>query len=123
MIEGVHAPEPVKGMHRSHGSMRVLVVTNMYPTAATPDDGVFVAAQVESLRDLDVRIDVLHLARVEGGRSVYLGLGRKVRQAVAANQPDLVHVTYGAVIAYVVTRVVRDRPVLVTYHGSDLITL
>jgi glycosyltransferase involved in cell wall biosynthesis len=94
----------------------------MYPTPVTPEDGAFVAAQVESLRDLGVRVDVLHLPRVEGGRSVYRGLGRKVQQAVAAREPDLVHVTYGGVIAYVVTRAIRDRPVLVTYHGSDLIT-
>ena len=101
--------------------MHALVVTNMYPTSRAPGEGAFVAAQVESLRALGVRIDVFHLARPEDGRGVYRGLSRKVREAVAAHAPDLVHVAYGGIIAYVVTRAIRDRPVLVTYHGSDLI--
>jgi teichuronic acid biosynthesis glycosyltransferase TuaC len=101
--------------------MRALVVANMYPTRQTPDEGTFVAAQVESLHKLGVRVDVLHFPRIEAGRRVYQGLGRKVKQAVAEHRPDLVHVTYGGLTAYVVTREVRDRPVLVTYHGSDLI--
>jgi glycosyltransferase involved in cell wall biosynthesis len=102
--------------------MRVLVVTNMYPTPQTPDEGTFVAAQVESLHKLGVRVDVLHLPRIGDGRRVYKGLGRKVKQAVAEHRPDLVHVSYGGLTAYLVTRAIRDRPVLVTYHGSDLIS-
>src|SRR5215208_6859306 len=101
--------------------MHVLVVTNMYPTPEAPGEGAFVAAQVESLRELGLRIDVFHLPRPENGRGVYRGLSRKVSEAVAAEEPDLVHVAYGGVTAYVVTRAVRDRPVLVTYHGSDLL--
>ena len=101
--------------------MHALVVTNMYPTQQTPDEGTFVAAQVESLQELGVRVDLLHLPRIEGGRRVYQGLGAKVRQAVAEHRPDVVHVSYGGLTAYAVTRAIRDRPVLVTYHGSDLI--
>ena len=101
--------------------MHTLVVTNMYPTPTAPGEGAFVAAQVESLRDRGVQIDVLHLPRLENGRGVYRGLGRKVTEAVAAQRPDLVHVAYGGLTAYVVTRAIRNRPVLVTYHGSDLL--
>jgi teichuronic acid biosynthesis glycosyltransferase TuaC len=100
--------------------VHVLVVTNMYPTAEIPNAGPFVADQVASLRKVGVHVDVLHVARPEGGRGVYWRLGRKVEEAVAASEPDLVHVAYGGVTAYLVTRAIRDRPVLVTYHGSDL---
>ena len=43
--------------------MRTLVVTNMYPTPAKPHGGAFVAAQVESLRDIGVEVEVCHLDR------------------------------------------------------------
>ena len=39
--------------------MRVLVVTNMYPTAEMPFLGTFVKEQVESLRKEGVEVDVL----------------------------------------------------------------
>lgn len=101
--------------------MRALVVTNMYPTPAVPHSGPFVAEQVESLRKAGVEVDVLHLPRHETGRGVYRKLGKKVKELVAADDPDLVHVAYGGVMADVVTRAIQDRPVLVTFHGTDLL--
>src|SRR5207248_6327956 len=54
--------------------MRVLVVTNMYPTEANPQFGIFVKEQVESLRALGVDIDVLFVNAKEGRwrRKAYL---------------------------------------------------
>ena len=101
--------------------MRALVVTNMYPTAATPNAGPFVAAQVESVRELGVEIELLHLPRPEAGRRVYRDLAHRVRTVVGAVDPQIVHVAYGGIMAATVTHVVRDRPVLVTFHGSDLL--
>lgn len=101
--------------------MRVLVVTNMYPTEQMPHAGPFVAAQVESVRRLGVDVEVLHLERPESGRGVYRRLAGRLRRHVAAAQPDLVHAAYGGVMAEAVTRAVRDRPVLVTFHGTDLL--
>lgn len=102
-------------------TVRALVVTNMYPTPTAPYAGTFVAEQVESVRARGVEVDVLHLPRHELGRYVYRGLGRKVKDAVASFDPDLVHVAYGGVMAETVTRSIRDRPVLVTFHGTDLL--
>ncbi len=39
--------------------MRVLCLTNMYPTADEPAAGSFVRDQVEDLRELGVDVDVL----------------------------------------------------------------
>ena len=100
--------------------MRVLVVTNMYPTAARPASGTFVADQVRSLRAAGVEPDVLFVDRATQGRRVYRRLAERVRTSVTTSNPRLVHVMYGGVMADVVTRVVRDRPVLVTFHGDDL---
>jgi teichuronic acid biosynthesis glycosyltransferase TuaC len=102
-------------------ALRALMVTNMYPTPAAPDDGTPVADELASLRARGHEVDLLHLQREGGGRHVYLGLGRRARRLVAANQPDLVLVMYGGVMADLVTRSVRDVPVLVTFRGTDLL--
>jgi teichuronic acid biosynthesis glycosyltransferase TuaC len=101
--------------------LRALIVTNMYPSPAAPDHGTFVAAQVESLRGAGVHVDLLHLTRLGGGRRVYRDLSRRVTNAVQATQPDVVHVMYGGVMADVTTRAIRDRPVVVSYCGTDLL--
>ena len=101
--------------------MRVLVVTNMYPTESLPGSGTFVAAQVDSLRAAGLDVDLLHLNRAEQGRSVYRGLTGKVRTLASRLQPAVVHVMYGGVMADAVTRAVRDRPVVVSFCGSDLL--
>jgi glycosyltransferase involved in cell wall biosynthesis len=93
----------------------------MYPTATAPHSGAFVAAQVESLRRLGLEIEVLHFPRHDAGRRAYTHLTDRVRRSVAASDPHLVHAAYGGVMAAGVTSAVRERPVLITFHGSDLL--
>ena len=52
---------------------------------------------------------------------VYAHLPILLRRSVATFNPDLVHVMYGGIMACLVTHVVDDRPVVVTFHGSDLL--
>jgi glycosyltransferase involved in cell wall biosynthesis len=93
----------------------------MYPTEAHPGSGAFVADQVESLRKAGVEVDVLFLDRPQGGRQVYRDLGRRSRIEATRTQPDVIHVMYGGVMAGTVTRVIRDRPVLISFCGDDLL--
>jgi glycosyltransferase involved in cell wall biosynthesis len=101
--------------------LRSLIVTNMYPTPTVPGTGTFVADQVESLRGLGVHVDLMHLTRQDGGRRVYRDLSRRVKNAVDATQPDVVHVMYGGVMADITTRAARERPVVVSFCGTDLL--
>jgi teichuronic acid biosynthesis glycosyltransferase TuaC len=101
-------------------ALRALVVTNIYPTPAAPDDGTFVADQVASLRDAGVAIELLHLPRTIGGRGVYRGLGGRVESIVRTMDPDVVHVMYGGVMADIVSKSVRT-PVVVSFCGTDLL--
>jgi len=93
----------------------------MYPNDAHPDDGTFVAAQVESLRDVGIDTEVLFVNRLVAGRQVYRNLPKTVRGSFEKVNPDLVHVMYGGVMAAAVTRAIRERPVLVSFCGSDLL--
>jgi glycosyltransferase involved in cell wall biosynthesis len=101
--------------------LRVLVVTNMYPTPAAPATGLVVEQQVRSLRELGVEVEVLHFDRKALGPGVYRGLDQTLRRSVGAFRPDVIHLTYGGVMAYLATRAVRDRPILVYFRGSDLL--
>src|SRR5207244_1367377 len=94
---------------------------NMYPTEGNPTLGTFVAAQVESLRNAGVEIELLFIDRPLGGRQVYRDLAETARVRFDATQPDLVHVMYGGVMAATVTRTIRERPVLVSFCGDDLL--
>ena len=101
--------------------MRILAVTNMYPIPTRLSFGTFVEQQVKGLREIGLEVDVMFLDRLEKGRGVYLGLGRKIDAQIKRLQPDIVHVMYGGVMADLVTKRVRHRPKVVTFHGSDLL--
>lgn len=101
--------------------MRVLAVTNMYPTPSMPASGVFVGEQVRGLRAIGVTVEVLFVDRVTKGMSAYFTMMRPVREALRSFAPDIVHVMYGGVMADQVMRKVNRVPKLVTFHGSDLL--
>ena len=102
--------------------MRVLVVTNMYPTDEAPYYGIFVKEQVESLRRLGIEVDVeVHLGRASKWR--YLsGLFSLTRRLRAGNY-DLIHShhTYSTVLALAARRLGRRRPPIVqTFHEGEV---
>ena len=98
--------------------MRLLAVTNIYPTRQRPALGTFVEQQLTSLSHLGIDVDVLFVDRAHLGMQSYMGLGRRVRGHVTTTQPDLVHIMYGGVMAAVVTRAITDRPMVVSFCGS-----
>ncbi|MCI0627597.1 MAG: glycosyltransferase [Acidobacteria bacterium] len=101
--------------------MRVLAITNMYPSAETPYAGVFIEQQIRGLRRAGVEVQVMVVDRLKEGAKTYWGLGRRVLRRLAAAPADVVHVMYGGVMANEVANCVQDRPLIVTFHGSDLL--
>ena len=92
--------------------MRVLVITNTL--------GPF-TRMVDGLRGAGVDVTQLLLDRRKLGRRVYLEAPRRARRAVEDSRPDVVHILYGGVMADLVTRAIRDLPVVITFNGSDLL--
>jgi len=101
--------------------MRILAVTNMYPSAAFPGQGVFVHEQVKGLRSIGLDVRVLFADRRRDGPMAYHRLNREVPSTVAEFEPDAIHVMYGGVMAEQIARRQHFRPVVVTFHGSDLL--
>jgi len=100
--------------------MKVLVMTSIYPTPADPALGSFVRTQVEALKQAGVEIELLVLS----GRFRKLNYPMAVfqlRRRLAEGSIDLVHAHYGYV--GMVARTQWKVPVVVTYHGGDLMGL
>ncbi len=101
--------------------MRVLAVTNLYPTQRNAGMGTFVEQQVLGLRHSGLNVDVMHVNRCERGMRSYFTMGAELRSRIEQFQPDVVHAMYGGVLAERVTRIVKDRPTVVSFCGSDLL--
>jgi teichuronic acid biosynthesis glycosyltransferase TuaC len=98
--------------------MKILIATAIYPTHDRPAIGTFVHTQVDSLRKAGVDVEVLVL----NGRPRKLiypkgifGLRRRLRDSGI----QLVHAHYSYV--GMVARTQWKIPVVVTYHGSDIL--
>ena len=101
--------------------MKLLAVTNMYPTAETPGAGTFIEQQIKGLREIGLDVNVLHLDRRRKGMNVYFRMAKQLRREIDKSQPNVVHAMYGGVMADHLTRIVKDRATVVTLHGSDLL--
>ena len=101
--------------------MRILVVTNMLPTPGAPNAGRFIEQQMKALRRIGVELDVVFVNRPEEGMCAYANLPAMLRAAADRFKPDLVHVMYGGIMSKITRYVIRDRPVIVTFHGTDLL--
>src|SRR4051794_16629680 len=106
-----------KGARVALRAMRVLVVTNMYPSAQRPALGPFVRDQVQALRrrgDLEVEL----FAFAPGPRALVratVELGRRYR----GQRFDIVHAHFG--LTAWPALLARLGPVVVTLHGNDLL--
>jgi teichuronic acid biosynthesis glycosyltransferase TuaC len=96
--------------------VRILVFTNMYPSAAKPSFGIFVREQVVELERRGVSVAVLAFDGT-GDRLNYLRATRRLRRTLRAERFDLVHAHYGLTGAIAVCQ--RICPVVTTFHGSD----
>ena len=79
--------------------MRVLIVTNMYPTPDRPYYGIFVKEQVEAIRQLysDIDFDIYY---VDGRNSkmAYLKSIFAIDRRLRKRHYDIVHVHYPSLI-------------------------
>lgn len=96
--------------------MKVLVLTNMYPSERKPWFGIFVKEQVEDLERLGVQVSVLAFDGTEDRRD-YVRAARRFHRAIRERHFDLVHAHYGLTGAIAVSQ--WRCPVVTTFHGGD----
>ena len=99
--------------------MRVLIVTNMWPTDERPALGLFVRDQVDALRRIDgLEIEVFAFTPT-GGVKPYAQAARALRQHHGGDRFDVVHAHYG-MTAWCTLALPGIAPRVVTFHGTDL---
>lgn len=106
--------------------MKVLVVSNMYPSDAHPVFGGFVARQVEALRAAGIEIEVAANDEPATGPLVnplkYARLARRASREARQGGIDIVHAHYLYPTAIIGARAARAAhlPLVLTAHGNDV---
>jgi len=98
--------------------MRVLIMTAIYPTRENPAFGSFVRTQAESLKRAGIGVEVLVL-KGRNRKLIYPKGVSQLRNLLKWGLFDLVHAHYGFV--GMVARTQWKVPLVVTYHGDDLL--
>src|SRR5262249_36618484 len=104
----------IRGGDKEEASVKILAVTNMYPSPERPGSGVFVEQQVKGLLSSGVEVRVLFVDRRKQGTSIYFRIPRMLEHELVDFAPDLVHVMYGGVMADQVTKQRELPPTVVT---------
>ncbi|KAF0219934.1 MAG: group 1 glycosyl [Geobacteraceae bacterium] len=100
--------------------MKVLVVTNLFPTERKPQWGTFVKEQVDSLCSAfpdELQIDV-YLVDGSLSKVSYVKALFELPKVVKSGKYDVVHVHYGLTL---LALLLVKAPIVATFHGSDLL--
>ena len=97
-------------------TLKILIVTAMYPRPGDEGSGAFVMHQVEELRTLGHDVDVLHF-RGDQSRLQYLKAALEVFRRTRRQRYSVVHAHYGLAGLPALFR--SATPLVISLHGSD----
>src|SRR5262249_11389781 len=98
--------------------LRVLALTNMWPSPERPALGAFAALQMQSIQDAGVEVDVAVVAGHRSRRAYVRAALRMLRLNAIPRESDLIHAHTGH--CGLLARLQWRYPVLVSYVGYDL---
>jgi teichuronic acid biosynthesis glycosyltransferase TuaC len=98
--------------------VRILCVTNMYPSPQRPGSGAFVCQQVEQLRRFGHTVDVINILGFQS-KMHYLRCTLDVVRMTSAVAYDIVHAHYGYSAYPAMFRL--QAPLVITLHGTDVL--
>lgn len=101
--------------------MKILIVTNVYPSKEHPYHGIFVAEQIAAIKRLHPEVDFdVHYINGFKGKWQYIKSIWKVSKRINTGSYDLVHIHYGFSGLYLLAPLVNKIPTITTFHGSDI---
>ncbi len=99
--------------------MKVLHVTNNYPTPGLPGFGIFVKEQIESLANLGIDNKVFFVNGYENGKLEYLKGIIKLRKFLNKNEFDLVHCHHAlSGLMFLLTMRFTKTPRVISYQSD-----
>ena len=102
--------------------MKILVVSQMWPSEAEPDFGSFVAQICRELERSGHELEVVAIDRRGLPKTKYLKLYGDVRSAARRFAPDVVYAHFLAPAGVIAARACR-APLVLTAHGTDVANL
>jgi glycosyltransferase involved in cell wall biosynthesis len=105
--------------------VRILLVTQMWPTPAEPDLGSFLLPLRRELVAQGHEVEVAAIGRRGGGKAKYLGLAADAVRQARASRPDVVfaHFLFPAGLAGLLAARAARVPLVVMAHGTDVANL
>ena len=105
--------------------MRILEVTQMWPSPEEPDLGSFLVPLTRELESLGHEVEVVSISQRGGSRAKYLRLAREARAAARRSRPDVVfaHFLFPAGAAGALAARAAGAPLVVMAHGQDVANL
>jgi glycosyltransferase involved in cell wall biosynthesis len=105
--------------------VRILLVTQMWPSEANPDLGSFLVPLKRELERLGHEVEVASISRRGGPPTKYVRLTADARAAARRSHPDVVfaHFLFPAGAAGAVAARAAGAPLVVMAHGQDVANL
>lgn len=105
--------------------MRILLVTQMWPSEQEPDLGSFLVPVVDALKEQGHDVEVSAISRRGGSPTKYAGLVRDSVAAARRERPDVVfaHFLFPAGLAGSRAARAAGAPLVVMAHGQDVANL
>jgi len=99
--------------------LRILAVTNTYPSAERPGDTPQIQDQIEALKARGVEVDLIYIDGYKGKRGYAQAAWRILLLSFQSKRYDLIHAYYGH--CGLLARLQARYPIIVTFLGSDLL--
>lgn len=105
--------------------MRILVISQMWPSEQDPDFGAFLVPHVAALRALGHDVEVVAIDHRGGTALKYADLTARAIAAAARARPDVVvaHMLFPAGAAGAAAATAGRAPLVVMAHGQDVVNL
>jgi glycosyltransferase involved in cell wall biosynthesis len=99
--------------------MKVLMVTNQYPTESRVNTNPVVLFQSKGLIELGLDIDLFHIDKSKKGKLIYFEVIISLYLAWKKTRYDLMHIQFGGIQA-LLGSIISKKKCVITFHGSDL---
>jgi glycosyltransferase involved in cell wall biosynthesis len=105
--------------------MKILEVSQMWPSPEQPDLGSFLVPLTREIRALGHEVEVISISQRGGSRFKYVRLSREARAAARRFRPDVVfaHFLFPAGAAGALAARAAGAPLVVMAHGQDVANL